>query len=123
MQPGIGDFQQGEDVVRAVLLEEEIIEIRVVQFPRVHQQPRDLDFRQVQAVLPDVPVLKVSVFLDLDIVRKGREVALEPSEDSENGKGDLTLSRHLRGVVDRVIQKARLLRLTLLVNSQKGMPE
>src|SRR2546427_6410121 len=97
MQPGIGDFQQGEDVVRAVLLEEEIIKIRVVQFPRVHQQPRDLDFRQVKAVLPDVPVLKVAVFLDLDIVRNGREVALEPSEDSENGKGDLTLSRHLRG--------------------------
>src|SRR3989475_11737676 len=117
MQPGIGDFQEGEDVVRTVLLEEEIIEIGVVQFPRVHEQPRDLAFRQVQAVLPDVPVLKVAVFLDLDIVRNGREVALEPSEDSENGKGDLTLSCHLRGVMDRVIQETRLLRLTLPVNS------
>src|SRR5438309_12123002 len=104
MQPGIGDFQQGEDVVRAVLLEEEIIEIRVVQFPRVHEQPRDVTFRQVQAVLPDVPVLKVAVFLDLDIVRNGRKVTLEPTEDSENDKGDLTLSCHLRGSVDRVIK-------------------
>src|SRR5439155_12964819 len=91
MQPGIGDFQEGEDVVRAVLLEEEIIEIRVAQFPRVHEQPRDLAFRQVKAVLPDVPVLKVTVFLDLDVVRKGRKVALESSEDSKNDKGDLTL--------------------------------
>src|SRR2546425_9984246 len=117
MQPGIGDFKQGEDVVRAVLLEEEIIEIRVVQLPRVHEQPRDLTFRQVQAVLPDVPVLKVAVFLDLDIVRKGREVTLEPSEDSENDKGDLTFSRHFPGVGDRVIQETWLLRLPRPVNS------
>ena len=117
MQPGIGDFQQGEDVVRAVLLEEEIIEIRVAQLPRVHEHPRDLIFREIQAVLPDVPVLKVAVFLDLDVVRNGRKVTLEPPEDSENGKGDLTLSRHFRGVVDRVIQETCLLRLPLPVNS------
>src|SRR3989441_12749575 len=121
MQPGIGDFQEGEDVVRTVLLEEEIIEIGVVQFPRVHEQPRDLAFRQVQAVLPAVPVLKVAVFLDLDIVRNGREVALEPSEYSEAGKGDLTLSRHLPGLVDRVIQECRLFVLSLPVNWHKDM--
>src|SRR5207245_5488822 len=117
MQPGIGDFQQGEDVVRAVLLEEEIIKIRVVQFPRVHEQPRDLAFRQVKAVLPDVPVLKVTVFLDLDVVRKGRKVALESCEDYKNDKGDLTLSCNFRGVVDRVIQERRLLFLRLAVES------
>src|SRR5439155_7992915 len=84
---------------------------------------RDLIFREIQAVLPDVPVLKVAVFLDLDVVRNGRKVTLEPPEDSENGEGDLTLCRHFRGIVDRVSQQSRLFRLPLSVDSEKGMPE
>src|SRR5207245_8649232 len=110
-------------MVRAILLEKKVIEVGVAQLPGMHEHSRDLFCRQVEAIFPDVAVFEVPVFLDLDVVRYGRKIALESSEDSENGKGDLILCRHFRGIVDRVGQQTRLLRLALLVDAQKGMTE
>ena len=89
----------------------------------MHEHPCDLIFRQVQAVFPDVPVLKVAVFLNLDVVGNGRKVALEAASHSQNCEGQLVRGRHFRGIVDRVGQQTRLLRLVLLVDTQKRMPE
>ena len=110
-------------MVRAILLEKKVIEVGVAKFPGMHEHPRDLFCRQVKAVFPDVAVFEVSVFQDLDVVGNGRKIALETAEDPQDGESELVLGRHFRGIVDRVSQQARLLRLSLLIDAQKGMPE
>src|SRR5581483_4051771 len=70
---GIGNLDQGENLVGAVLLEEKIIERRVAHFPGVHEQALDLLRGEIEPVLPEIAVLEIAVFARLDVIRMSRE--------------------------------------------------
>src|SRR5690606_28387768 len=68
----VEQLQQAE---RTVFIKEVVVEIDVLQFPQVVNQPRHLFIVQRQAVLPDITVLQVRVFLDLGDVGNNGEAA------------------------------------------------
>ena len=123
MQRRIGILDQGQQMVGAVLFEKEIIEVRVPQFPGMHKQTRDLMVCKVQPVFPDIAVLNVAVFLDLEVVGNRREVAAVAAKDAADRIGQAGIRRHVRRIVDRVGQNPRLFCLALLVYPKQRMPK
>jgi len=72
----------------------------VVHLVGVHEQARNLALREVQPVLPYIPLLDVVVFLELRVVGHHREIAgVEPEETLDGKEGAEGLRRH-GGVVD-----------------------
>ena len=61
MQCGIGIIEKAKEMIGAVLFEEEIVKGGIPEFPRVHQQPPDATFREIEAILPDISIFDVSI--------------------------------------------------------------
>ena len=52
-------------MIGAVLFEEEVVEGGIPHFPRVHQQPRYLVLREIEAIFPDITIFDISILLYL----------------------------------------------------------
>src|SRR6185436_4776583 len=89
----------------------------------MHQETPDLLLREVQPILPNVPVFDIAIFLDLEIVGNGREVPGIAPEDALNRILGSRVRRHLGRIVDGVIQNTGLRGLSLGIDAQKGVPE
>src|SRR5436190_9882752 len=89
----------------------------------MHQQALDLIFSEIEPVFPDVAVLEITVLLGLDIVRMGGKVALEPSNNTQNGEDKTIIGGDVGGIIDGIGENACLLGLTSLIDAQKQMAE
>jgi len=122
-QGGARRLQKGQELIRAVLVEEVVAEPGAAQLPEVAQELVQLLPVQGEAELPDVPVLQVAVVFHRRVVGGDRVAAAVAPEETLDGVGDAALLAGVGGVVDGVGQKgghgARLGR----VDAQKGVPE
>src|SRR5574338_1521989 len=120
MQGRIGIIQQRHKMVRAVLLEEKIVKIRVPEFPRMHQKSAQLMFGKIQAILPNIPVLDVPIFLNLQIIGNRRKVSFIDSKDALYRESETGIGRYLRGIVDGIGKDAGLFGLSFLIDTKQG---
>src|SRR5580765_587528 len=110
-------------MIGAVLFEEEVVEGGIPHFPRVHQQPRFLILREIEAIFPDISILEVSILLYLQVVRIRREVSTVPAENAKDRIGYSGVRRYVCRIVDRMRQNSGLFGLALLINPKKSVTE
>ena len=123
MEGGIGIFEKRQEMIGTILLEEKIVKGGIPHFPRVHQQPPNLLFREIEAVFPDIPILDISILLYLQVVGIRREVSAVPAKNSTDRIGESGVRRYVRRIVDRIRQNSGLFGLALLINPKKRMAE
>ena len=61
MQGGISIIEKRQEMIGAVLFEEEVVKGGIPEFPRVHQEPPYLMFREIEAIFPDIPIFDISI--------------------------------------------------------------
>src|SRR5262249_28118237 len=69
MQPWICDIQDGQELIRAVLVEEIITEFSAVHFPQMFCQTIDCGGIEIELVFPKIAAVDVAIFLHLKIIR------------------------------------------------------
>ena len=89
----------------------------------MHQKPPKLNRCEIESILPNVTILDVSVFLNLEIVRNGGEIAFVEAENTLNRISDPGIRRDISGIVDRIGQDAGLFRLALLIHPEQRVAE
>ena len=87
MQRGIGIIEKRQEMIGAVLFEEEIVKGGIPKFPRVHQQPLDLVLREIEAIFPDIPIFDIPILLYLQVVGIRREVSTVSAEKATDRIG------------------------------------
>ena len=83
----------------------------------MHEQPADLCVSKIQPVLPDVSIFNVPVFLNLEVVGNGGEIAPVSTENASDRILHPHVGRNVRRIIDGVGQDTRLFGLALLVNA------
>ena len=102
-------------MVRAVLVEEEVVELDGTQLPEMGEHPVDLGGRQGEFVFPDVAVLDVVVLRDLRVVRHRREgtdvAAGQPAGGVEQRVRAVGARREVHGVREQAGARAAIGRI------------
>ena len=114
----IGYLKQREDMVGTVLFKIVIIKICVAELPGVHQHLYDLIFTEIEPVFPNIPALKIPIFLNFQVIRHGRKIAFEATRHASIRIDKAVVCGHVGGIINRIGQNAGLLGLALLIDSQ-----
>src|SRR3990170_4285547 len=123
MEIGVADLQDGKDVVRAVLLDVEIIKIVPAELPEMEEQVMELVLREIEFVLPEVAAFPVSVLLHFRVIRDDRKSPGEKAEEPLQGVQQGVVRIDRRGVIDAIIQKRLLRSGPRPIDPQKRMAE
>src|SRR3972149_2427672 len=103
---GPGSPQEEEEVIGAVLVEKKVVGEDALELPRVKDHPPDLFFGEVEAVLPQVPLVHIGVFLHLLVIREDRKISRVKPEDPLEGVDQSVVPPIDRGgVIDRIREK------------------
>src|SRR6185312_3319260 len=101
-------------MVRAIFLEEIIVEISITQLPCMHQKPTQLSIREIEPIFPNIPILYVPIFLNLQIIGNRRKVSFIESKDALYWTCETGVRRNLGCIIDGIGQNASLFGLPLL---------
>ncbi len=122
---GAGDLQQLQQAVGAVLVEEEVVEAHLLQFPHVLDHAPGLLGAEVEPVFPQVAVLQAAVFLELVAVGDQGEEPGVAAHQAFPGIEDAVVGAFDEGTeVERVAEQGGVVLVHIaLVDAQQGVAE
>src|SRR5690606_19768235 len=125
LQPRPGNFQQLEQTVGAVFVEEEVIEADLAQLPDMLEHAPGFLRRQVQPVFPQVAVFHAAVFGDLLAIGHQREKSGVAAHQALPGIQNAVVHALDKGAeVERVTQQRAALVVDIRrVDAQQSVPE
>ncbi len=121
-QSGTRHIDQAEQLIGAVLIEKEVIDPHMLQFPGVAQELIALPIAELEHILPDIAGLDIRVFDHLVIVGgASKKAGIAPQQPLPQIDKAVLVLRHLRAITDGVGQQAGTLILPLAIDAQEGM--
>ena len=120
---GTGDLNQLQELIRAIFVNEIILEVDARQLPGMAQHQEYLGLIQIESEFPDVAIFEVVVLVDFLIIRKHRKITWVLSDQSLVGEDDAARFVGARGEVDRKRHKLAVFVQTLLVDTNQGVAE
>ncbi|MNQ89134.1 hypothetical protein D3C85_1044320 [compost metagenome] len=119
------DLQQFQQAVGAVLIEEEIVELDLLELPDVFNHALGFDLRQVQSVLPQVTVLQAAVFREFFLVgHQGKQSRIAAHQAFPGVQNAVVRTFDVGAEVDRVTEQGGVVGLHIgLIDTQQRMAE